>query len=67
MPALSSMDDGIVRLRVQISRLLALATEAQGKGDAGYAEQLLTRAMKLAKEADAMEASQRNDNEPDRE
>ena len=48
----------IVRMRVQISRLLALASDARGRDDVTHAEELVERAMKLAQEVEAFEASQ---------
>jgi hypothetical protein len=43
-------NDETVRTRVQISRLLALATAARGRGDAAHADLLVERAIKLAQE-----------------
>ncbi|HLH97434.1 MAG TPA: hypothetical protein VKW08_20185 [Xanthobacteraceae bacterium] len=48
---LSNMDKGIVRM--QISRLLALAARARAEGDWQFAAQLIDQAMALAEKVEA--------------
>jgi hypothetical protein len=53
-PRIIRMEE-LVRLRVEVSRLLEGAAEARAKGDDAQADELVQEAMRLSKEIAALE------------
>jgi hypothetical protein len=45
----------VVRLRIEVSRILELAAEARAKGDDAQTDELVQEAMRLSEEAAALE------------